>query len=210
MVGFWVAQFKKYILFYQFLGCEGLRTSFSILFAQFPVLESDVIVLRKVTEDDLKDLFEIYSNEDVFAFCGIIPKKNVEVVRKMVSHFKRDYMKQKRAKWGISQKTDVAKIVGVMEVFNVKRRANTVTIGYFLNERFWNRGIATEAVRILVNYLLDEVGVERIQAEVMLQNKYSKRVLEKNGFTKQGTTRDKWSGKGVVDLEVYNVHGIDV
>ena len=46
-----------------------------------------------------------------------------------------------------------------MEVFNVKRKANTVTIGYFLNERFWNKGIATEAVKILVNYLLNEVGV---------------------------------------------------
>ena len=39
----------------------------------------------------------------------------------------------------------------------------------------------------------------------MPQNKYSKRILEKNGFTKQGTTRDKWSGKGVVDLEVYKI-----
>jgi len=180
------------------------------LFGQFPVLGSDAIVLRKIVEDDADSLFEIYSNDAVFTFCGIIPKKNIEFVRKMVTHFERDYKKQKRVKWGICQKTDAAKIVGVMEVFNVKRRANMVTIGYFLNERFWNRGIATEAVRILVNYLLDEVGVRRIIAEVMPQNKYSKRVLEKNSFTKHGTTRDKWSGKGVVDLEVYNVHKMNV
>jgi ribosomal-protein-alanine N-acetyltransferase len=179
--------------------------SFSRLFAQFPVLESDTIVLRKVTEDDLKDLFEIYSNDDVFIFCGIIPKKNVEVIRKMVSHFERDYRKQKRIKWGICRKTDVTKLLEIVEAFNFKRKANTVTVGYFLNERFWNKGITTEAVRILVNYLLNEVGVERIRAEVMLQNNYSKRVLEKNGFTKEGTTREKWSGKGIVNLEVFSV-----
>ena len=178
---------------------------FGKLFGQFPVLESDAVVLRKIVEDDADSLFEIYSNDAVFAFCGIIPKKNVESVRRMVTHFERDRLKQKRVKLGICQKTDAARIVGVMEVFNVKRRENTVTIGYFLNERFWNRGIATESVRILVNYLLDEVGVERIIAEVMPQNNYSKRVLEKNGFTKQGPTRDKWSGKGVVDLEVFEI-----
>jgi len=44
----------------------------------------------------------------------------------------------------------------------------------------------------------------------MPQNKYSERILEKNGFTKQGTTRDKWSGKGIVDLEVYNVNKMNV
>jgi ribosomal-protein-alanine N-acetyltransferase len=140
---------------------------FGKLFGHFPVLESDSIVLRKIVEDDAESLFEIYSNDAVFAFCGILPKKNAEFVRKMVTHFERDYKKQKRVKMGICQKTDVARIVGVMEVFNVMKRANTVTIGYFLNEWFWNRGIATEAVRILVNYLLNEVGVGRIQAEVM-------------------------------------------
>lgn len=50
--------------------------SFSKLFAQFSVLESETIVLKKLTKDDLEDLFEIYSNDDVFTFCGIIPKKH--------------------------------------------------------------------------------------------------------------------------------------
>jgi RimJ/RimL family protein N-acetyltransferase len=40
-------------------------------------------------------------------------------------------------------------------------------------------------MRILVNYLLNEVGVEKIQAEVMPQNKYSKRVLEKTASQKK-------------------------
>jgi ribosomal-protein-alanine N-acetyltransferase len=173
------------------------------LFGELPVLESDSVVFRKIVESDAGSLFEIYSNDAVFAYCGIIPKKNAEVVCRMIAHFERDRVKQKRLKLGICQKTDVSKIIGVVEVFNVKRRENAVTIGYFLNERFWDRGIATEAVRVLVNYLLNDVKAERIVAEVMPQNKYSRRVLEKNSFTKQGTTRDKWSGKGVVDLEVF-------
>jgi len=74
-------------------------------------------------------------------------------------------------------------------------------IGYFLAESNWGRG-ATEAVSLLIRYLFTEADVNRIQAEVMPRNEASKKVLLKNGFIKEGTL---WSGKGIVDLEIYSM-----
>lgn len=55
-------------------------------------------------------------------------------------------------------------------------------IGYFIGEEFWGKGIATEAVRQLVNYIQKNFDVVRIYAEVFEYNKASMKVLEKNGF----------------------------
>lgn len=86
-------------------------------------------------------------------------------------------------------------------------KVNMVTIDYFLAEDHWGKGMATEAVRIVVNFLFEEVGINRIQAEVIPANEVSKKVLLKNGFLKEGLLRQAsvWSGKGIVDLEIYSI-----
>lgn len=64
-----------------------------------------------------------------------------------------------------------------------------------------------QAVKILVKFLIEEVNINRIQAEVMPLNEASKKVLLKNGFLKEGLLRQAtlWSGKGVIDLEIYGL-----
>ena len=47
---------------------------------------------------------------------------------------------------------------------------------------YWKRGIATEAVRILLNYIQSHSDVIRVYAEVFEYNKPSMQVLRKNGF----------------------------
>jgi len=70
---------------------------------------------------------------------------------------------------------------------------------------------STETVKILVRFLFEEAGVNRIQAEVMPANVHSKKVLLKNSFQYEGTLRQAtlWSGKGIVDLEMYNILASD-
>lgn len=60
---------------------------------------------------------------------------------------------------------------------------------------------------MLTEFLFGQVQVNRIQAEVMLDNETSKKVLLKNGYVKEGMLRQAalWSGKGVVDLEIYSM-----
>lgn len=180
---------------------------FNVVFGEFPVLESDTLILKKVEDTNLNEVFEIYSNDKVFEFCGIIPKNNVDTVRKMIGHFERDFHKCTRVKWGIFLKGDPTRLVGIIEAFDFNKKIDMVTIGYFLAESHWGKGIATEAVKILTNFLFVEVGVNRIQAEVMPLNEVSKKVLLKNGYTLEGTLRQAtlWSGKGIVDIEIYSV-----
>lgn len=180
---------------------------FEIVFEEFPVLESANLVLKKIEDVHLQDVYAIYNNDKVFEYCGIIPKHNMKTVSKMIQHFERDYNKQSRIKWGIFRKNESDTLVGIIEAMDFNRKVNMVTIGYFLAEVHWGKGIASEAVHTIVKFLFEDVHINRIQAEVMPANDFSKKVLLKNGFIKEGLLRQAtlWSGKGIVDLEIYSI-----
>ncbi|WP_078551405.1 GNAT family N-acetyltransferase [Bacillus alkalicellulosilyticus] len=178
-----------------------------IVFGDFPMLESPFVQLKRIEVEDLQELFAIYNNENVFTYCGILPKHNLKTVEKMIGHFERDYKKKSRIKWGIYSKAHNNKLVGIIEAMDFNQKVNMVTIGYYLAEEYWKKGIATEAVSLLITFLFEKISVNRIQAEVMPENTASKKVLLNNGLTKEGLLRQAsvWTGKGVVDLEVYGL-----
>ena len=73
--------------------------------------------------------------------------------------------------------------------FEDGERAGTAQVGYWLGRKFWGRGIATAALKVLVGYGFENVGLRRIQAYVMRPNVASARVLEHAGFVHEATLR---------------------
>lgn len=63
---------------------------------------------------------------------------------------------------------------------------NTVELGYFVGEPFWNKGIATEAIKILCRHIREQFKATRITARVFQHNKASMKVLLKCGFHLEG------------------------
>ncbi len=55
-------------------------------------------------------------------------------------------------------------------------------IGYFVAKKFWSRGIASQAIGLMTEYIFKNFEVLRINAGVMEPNKGSMRALEKNGY----------------------------
>jgi [ribosomal protein S5]-alanine N-acetyltransferase len=74
----------------------------------------------------------------------------------------------------------IAGSVGVVVRDDVYRK--TMEVGYFVGEPFWGKGVATNAVGLLIDYIRQRFDVIRLYAEVFETNKASMRVLEKNGF----------------------------
>jgi len=74
----------------------------------------------------------------------------------------------------------VAGSIGIMPKDDIHRKS--AEIGYFLGEEYWDKGIATEAVKQLMDYIEKHFDFVRIFAGIFEHNKASMRVLEKNGF----------------------------
>ena len=65
----------------------------------------------------------------------------------------------------------------------------TANIGYWLAQPFWGRGIGSKALARATQYGLQELGLERLQAEVFAHNRASARILEKCGYQLEATLR---------------------
>ena len=99
------------------------------------------------------------------------------------------------------------KVVGSIGIFrqgNIHRL--TAELGYYIAEEYWGRGIMTEAVRQICEYVFDKSDIIRIYAEPFAYNIASCRVLEKAGFQYEGTLRDNAVKNGqVIDMKMYSL-----
>lgn len=78
-------------------------------------------------------------------------------------------------------------MVGLIFQKDVYRKSTE--IGYWIGESFWGKGIATQAVGLLVHHAFEELGLARLYAGIFEYNVGSIRVLEKNGFQKEGISK---------------------
>lgn len=94
--------------------------------------------------------------------------------------------------------------VGIVPSRDVERLS--AEVGYWLGEDYWNRGIMSEAVILLVDYVFRETEIIRLFASVYDYNHASMKVLEKAGFTRQAILRDAAIKNGqVIDMYYYDL-----
>ena len=179
-----------------------------LLFEKFPYLESDEIILKKVEPEDVNELFQILSNENIFKYrVPGKPWKTIDAVQNVIGHYERDFNKRKTIYLGIYYKKANNKLVGIAEIFDFDDKIDRVEIGYTVCENYWGNGIATKSVKMLLKFLFNIINVNSIQAMPMPINVKSKNVLERCGFMREGTLRQVkyWTGIGIVDLEMYSI-----
>jgi [ribosomal protein S5]-alanine N-acetyltransferase len=81
-------------------------------------------------------------------------------------------------------------IAGMVSLSAIERGpAQTANLGYWVAEAVNGRGVATQAVRLMLGVAFGTLGLHRVQAGTLLHNTGSQRVLERNGFERIGLAR---------------------
>ena len=94
--------------------------------------------------------------------------------------------------------------IGIFRQGNIHRQ--TAELGYYIAEEYWGKGIMTEAVKQICEYVFAKSDIIRIYAEPFAYNIASCRVLEKVGFQYEGTVRSNAVKNGkVIDMEMYSL-----
>lgn len=177
------------------------------LFEVFPKLENEKVIIRKMESSDVVALSEISNNDNVYKYIPpFLYKKNIKTLETAIKNFGgRDFEKKKMIIAGIYLKANPNRLVGLAEMFDYKKKENKITIGYRINEDYWNRKIASNTLKLMVNYLTNKIGITTLNAFVMPENLYSAKILLNNGFVKEDyTSQEKnWGGKEIVSVDVY-------
>lgn len=184
------------------------------LYEQFPCIITEDIIIRRLSLEDVDSLFPVFNSANMFRYIpDFLHTADKEELRNALLQMNgRDFQERRWIVSGIFLPERPKEAVGTVELFGYSRQIRAVEIGYRVNEKLWGRGIAARTVRAMTGYLFNEIGINRIQAAVLPENKASKRVLEKNGFQREGLLRQVsfWQGKGIVDLEMYSLLSSDL
>lgn len=109
----------------------------------------------------------------------------------------------KDTNWAIEMEGEVVGGIGLAVGEDVHRIA--AEIGYWLGERYWNRGIVTAAVGVITDHGFNDLGLTRIFTGIFQWNPASMRVLEKNGYQKEGIERKSILKDGeIIDAHIYS------
>jgi RimJ/RimL family protein N-acetyltransferase len=101
--------------------------------------------------------------------------------------------------YAIEYNHEFAGVIGLIQQYDVYRLS--AELGFWLGEPFWNKGVATKAVQMIVNYGFEKLELIRIFSCVFESNRASRRVLEKAGFTFDAIFKNAIIKNGIVGNE---------
>ena len=82
--------------------------------------------------------------------------------------------------------------IGNIKIGPVNEHHRHADISYFIgNKAYWNKGMATEAIRLICKFGFEELGLNKVEAGVYETAAASWKALEKNGFKKEGELREQ-------------------
>ena len=149
--------------------------------AVLPVLNSDGMPLRDLTDIDLPAWFERLTDPEAAELAGDPIAESMEDVISGLEYHAIGFRFKESLRWAIVP-DNIGESVGTIGFNSFDSTNDSADIGYAIGRSHWNKGIATKAVRIVINYGFEVLGLNRIEAEVLTHNGASIRVLEKLGF----------------------------
>ena len=113
------------------------------------------------------------------------------------------YEKPDFYQWAIVPK-NLNEPIGSISVVSINEKTQMAEIGYCIGRPWWNRGITSEALSAVINFMFDQVGANRVQAKHDVNNPHSGLVMKKCGMKYEGTLRSAAvNNQGVCDVSIY-------
>jgi [ribosomal protein S5]-alanine N-acetyltransferase len=170
-------------------------------FADVPKIETERLILRKITLADAEDMYAYASNEEVTSYVTWDTHTSISDTIEFIHTF----LPQYDAAWGIEVKEN-GKFIGTVHFVWWQPEHNSAEIGYVLAKEYWGKGLITEAASAITSFGFDHMNLVRIQARCFLENKGSEGVMKKLGMSFEGTSRKVMYVKGEhKDLKVYSL-----
>lgn len=155
---------------------------------EFPILETERLILRNITKTDAISIFKYLSDPEVMKYYGLEPFKSVQDALDEISWYESIFNEQTGIRWGISLK-DNDKIIGSCGFLNTVSTHRRTDIGFELSKEYWGQGIGSEAIMAIIHYAFEQMNIQRIQALIEPLNIASQKMVEKAGFLQEGLLR---------------------
>ena len=143
------------------------------------MIETDRLILRHFQEGDEDSVFHNWASDpEVTKYLTWLPHESIEVTKKILGNWLKEYEDPKVERYGITLKS-TGELIGAIDIAGFID--DTPAIGYCLSRKYWSQGYMSEACSAFVNRLFS-IGYKKVIIEADVNNVASNRVIEKCGF----------------------------
>ena len=162
-----------------------------------PVITTERLVLRWVSENDVDSLYEVFSDPQVMRYWSSAPFTSREAAVKLQREIAAGNEGNTMIKWGLALR-DSDHLIGTTTLFNLNLENGRAELGYAMGRAHWGKGYMNEALRALVSHAFEVMELRRLEADVDPRNTASIHTLERLGFQKEGYLRERWHVNGEI------------
>jgi [ribosomal protein S5]-alanine N-acetyltransferase len=156
----------------------------TINFHPFKNLETERLLLRRVAPTDVDEIIELRGNTETMKF---IPRPLVTNTEEALAHYHliNDKIENNEGiNWAITIKGN-PKLIGIMGHYRIQLEHYRSEVGYMILPQFNGQGITAEALKAVLAYGFDDMGLHSVEGVLDAENYGSERVLQKSGFVKE-------------------------
>jgi len=170
-------------------------------FDPFPVIETERLVLRKISAEDAEDIFKLRTNEEAMKYIKKPKLQSIDDVLELIKVMNNP----DRIQWGITIKNE-NKVIGSIGYHRIINEHYRAEIGYMLDPAYWKTGLMSEAVAKAIDYGFTKMGLHSIEAIIDPDNVASRATLKKFNFIKEAYYKENFFFEGdFFDSEVYSL-----
>jgi len=170
--------------------------------AKFPLLQTNRLLLRQFTDDDLENVFLGLSHRDVIQYYGV-SYTTLEETRSQMKFFAGLEASGTGSWWAVCSAVDGV-FYGGCGLNNLDKEHQKAEIGFWLLPQFWGKGIISAAVSLVCNYGFTVFHLNRIEAIIESENINSKKVMERMKFNYEGTMKEcEFKNGRFISLDFY-------
>ena len=171
----------------------------------FPRLRGARTCLRGPREEDAAALFALFSDPAVMRYWSRAPMAELSEAAGMVVEIGDRFARREMINWMVADaRSDT--VIGTCTLFHFDGRHRRAEVGYALRSDLWGRGLASEAVTLVLDWGFRCLGLHRIEADIDPRNAASRRLLERLGFASEGRLRERFFvGDEATDSEIFGL-----
>ncbi len=160
-------------------------------FTPFPVLKTERLTLRQLLSSDANQILALRSDENVNKYLDREPAKSIDDAINFIQAINGNIQRNESIYWAIALNgTD--NLIGTICLFNFSGDNSKAEIGYELLPAFQGKGIMQEAISKVIDFGMQHIGLNTIDAYTHSENQRSTRLLEKFNFKGNGDAEDNF------------------
>lgn len=169
-------------------------------------IETRRVLLREFRVDDAAAMYTNWaSDEEVTRFLTWPVHESEEATRTLLEAWQKEYSNPFCFNWAMESK-EKGEVIGSISVVERDEKCARMTIGYCLSRALWNKGMMSECLQAVIDFLFENTNVNRIEARHDMRNLASGRVMEKCGMKREGILREyERNNQGISDSQVFSI-----